>query len=82
MRATQRLGEELYDLRQRHGLTVRKAAVLIGISHSALDRIENGRHSNCRGETFVKILAWAARMGYTNFAGFELRAEQKPEELC
>lgn len=37
-----RIGEKLYMLRQRHGLTTRRLADELQTSHTQISRIENG----------------------------------------
>lgn len=37
-----RIGEKLYTLRQRHGLTTRELARALQTSHTQISRIENG----------------------------------------
>jgi transcriptional regulator with XRE-family HTH domain len=57
-------------------MTVVQLATAIGISESALRRIENGTSRNTRGETLLLILAWAFSRGIRSFAGF--RIEPRP----
>ena len=50
-------------------MTVAIMSSQIGISESALRRIENGT-SSPRAETASAILIWALHRGYREFAGF------------
>jgi transcriptional regulator with XRE-family HTH domain len=63
----------------RH-MTVRTMADQIGISESALRRIENGTSRKTRGETWFAILQWASRRGYKTFAGWPLTINEPSAE--
>ena len=71
--AIDRLACSLKAARILRHMTVLQLAHQIGISESALRRIENGTSRNARGETLMQILDWASRRGYTEFAGFSIR---------
>jgi transcriptional regulator with XRE-family HTH domain len=75
--AIQRLALDLREARQRRHLTVAQLAYAIGISESALRRLENGTSRNAHGETLCLILAWACTRGYSEFAGFRIRPAAK-----
>lgn len=66
------LAREIRAARARHGITLPDAAWAIGMSISALKRIESGKSRNCRGLTLMMILHWAAGLGYSEFAGFTI----------
>ena len=70
------LQEDLKAARRLRHLTVLQLADQIGISESALRRIENGTSRNTRGETLLAILVWAGRRGLTEFAGFSITPER------
>jgi len=82
--ATRALAADLRAARKKRQLSVPMAAHQIGISASALRRIEKGETFNPRGMTLLLVLDWAARRGYTEFAGFglTLRLPTAPEQLA
>ena len=51
-----RLGAVIADYRWANRMGGRELAKEIGVSHSTLNRFENGE--NCDGETLVKIMTW------------------------
>lgn len=51
-----KIGEVLSDWRYAERMGIREAAEKIGISHSTLSRIENGKPMD--GDTLAKILTW------------------------
>jgi len=67
------LARDVREARVKRRMTVLQLAHQVGISESALRRIENGTSRNARGETLMLILDWASRRGFTEFAGFSIR---------
>jgi transcriptional regulator with XRE-family HTH domain len=67
-----RLAQEVYAARTLRRMTIPQLADQIGISASALRRIENGKTKNAQGETLAAILVWAGRRGMKEFAGFTI----------
>ncbi len=51
-----KIGEVLKEWRYGERMGIREAAGVIGISHSTLSRIENGKPMD--GDTLAKILTW------------------------
>ncbi len=49
-----RIGEKLYTLRQRHGLTTRQLADQLQTSHTQISRVENGIRQPS-GDLILKI---------------------------
>jgi transcriptional regulator with XRE-family HTH domain len=68
-----RLARDLRAARKRLHMTVRVLASQIGISESALRRIENGTSRNTQGDTWLAIMIWAGHRGYREFAGFSIK---------
>ncbi|MBL0170550.1 MAG: helix-turn-helix transcriptional regulator [Gemmatimonadaceae bacterium] len=58
--AAAEIAEEVYALRERHGLTQLGLAMLIGSSQSAVARMENGAY---RGHSFAVLRRMAAAVG-------------------
>jgi len=63
---------DLKMARRRWTLTVQQCAAEIGISTSALRRIECGKSRNAHGDTALAILAWAGHRDYRKFGGFSI----------
>ena len=81
--ATKLLAADVRAARKRLHMTVAVLASQIGISESALRRIENGTSQNTRGDTWLAIMLWAGTRGYREFAGFTLeRAPDTPESVA
>ena len=70
--ATQLLASDVRAARKRLHMTFAVMASQIGISESALRRIENGTSHATRVDTLRAIVAWAARRGYREFGGVTL----------
>lgn len=70
--ALRALAADMAAARKRYRLSVRTLASQIGISASALRRIENGESRRVTGATVALVLDWAAYRGYTEFAGEDL----------
>ena len=51
-----RVGWAINGWRKSNQIGIREAAKMIGISHSTLGRIENGK--NCDGKTMAKVMLW------------------------
>lgn len=66
------LARDVRAARKRLHLTTAVMAAQIGISESALRRIENGTSRKTRGETGLAILVWAGNRGYQHFGGFRI----------
>ena len=64
------LARDVRAARMRLHMTTAIMASQIGISESALRRIENGTSHATRAETAAAILVWAMNRGYREFAGF------------
>lgn len=69
---TQLLALDVRAARKRLHLTTAIMASQIGISESALRRIENGTSHKMRSDTSLAILAWAGNRGYQHFGGFRI----------
>ena len=67
--ATELLAADVRAARLRLHMTTAIMASQIGISESALRRIENGTSHATRADTLRAIVAWAARRGYREFGG-------------
>ena len=68
-----RLAADVSEARKLRHMTTLQLADAIGISESALRRIENLTSHNTRGETWIAIMLWAASRGYREFAGFSIK---------
>ena len=77
--ATKLLAADVSAARRRLHMTVAVMASQIGISESALRRIETGQSRTVHGSTAFAILAWAATRGYREFAGFTLERAPAPD---
>lgn len=71
------LAADLREARRMRHLTVAQLADAIGMSESALRRLENGTSRNCHGDTFLAILYWAGKRGYMQFGGFRITPTSK-----
>jgi len=74
MRAIQRFGKQLQQLRTRRGLTQEQLAVTAGLSHTFLTRLELGQ-SDPSLSTLVR-LAKALRVSVTELLGESMSASQ------
>jgi len=72
MTPAQLLARDVGATRKRLHLTIAVMAWQIGISESALRRIENGTSKNTHGDTASAIVAWAANRGYRHFGGVRI----------
>ena len=74
MRAIQRFGKQLQQLRTRRGLTQEQLAVTAGLSRTFLTRLELGQHDPSLS-TLVR-LAKALRVSVTQLLGESMSARQ------
>lgn len=72
MNPAQLLARDVGAARKRLHLTTAVMASQIGISESALRRIENGTSKTTRLDTAVSIMMWAEDRGYRHFAGVRI----------
>jgi transcriptional regulator with XRE-family HTH domain len=77
-----RLAAAIREARKMRHMTVLQMAHDIGISESALRRIENLTSHNTRGETYLLIMVWAGRRGYREFAGFSISPDAHKSALA
>lgn len=70
-----RLARDVREARTLRNMSVADFAAQVGISASAVRRIENGETGNCRGDTFFALAVWAGHRGITEFAGFRVKPE-------
>lgn len=76
--AIDELARDVANARKLRRMTVPQCADAIGISASALRRIESGATRNPHGPTAFLILAWACSRGYRRFGGFKIEPTQPP----
>lgn len=69
-----RLARDLYRIRTERNLTVDEVAKSSGLSRGTILKLEHGQ-GHCRGITLVRLAAWAAELGVTEFAGFSVKKE-------
>lgn len=81
--AAKLLAGDLRAARKRLHMTAAIMAAQIGISESALRRIENGTSRHAHADTTMKIFAWATSRGYAHFGGCRLRpVADTPESVA